>query len=121
MSDSVAEFPHHTDMLAYLEAFARENDLERFITCGAWVDAVRPVEAGWDVTVRGTGPRRFDVVVVASGDDVTVVERGDHATLEVPPNLDSTRRSARLVLNDARCELWGRTSKARSNNRLGIT
>jgi 3-oxochol-4-en-24-oyl-CoA dehydrogenase len=43
-----------------------------------------------------------DVVVVASGDDVVVIERGDGVRVDVPPNLDSTRRSARLVLNDAR-------------------
>src|SRR4051812_32700453 len=31
-----------------------------------------------------------DVVLVASGDDVAVVERGDGVTIKVPPNLDST-------------------------------
>src|SRR5437588_4788953 len=67
MSESVPEFPHHTDMLAYLESYARENDLEPFITCGAWVDSVRPAEGGWEVTVRGSDPRRFDAVVVATG------------------------------------------------------
>src|SRR3954447_15889550 len=42
-----------------------------------------------------------DVLLVASGDDVAVVERGDGVTVDVPPNLDSTRRSARLALDDA--------------------
>src|SRR3954469_12973471 len=42
-----------------------------------------------------------DVVLVASGDDVVVIERGEGVTVDVPPNLDSTRRSARVVLNDA--------------------
>jgi len=42
-----------------------------------------------------------DVILVVSGDDVAVVERGDGVTITVPPNLDSTRRSARLVMNDA--------------------
>src|SRR5207245_8924973 len=42
-----------------------------------------------------------DVVLVASGDDVVVIERGDSVTVDVPPNLDSTRPSARVVLNDA--------------------
>jgi alkylation response protein AidB-like acyl-CoA dehydrogenase len=42
-----------------------------------------------------------DVVLVSTGDDVAIVERGDGMTIEVPPNLDSTRRSARLVLKDA--------------------
>src|SRR5436190_1247782 len=42
-----------------------------------------------------------DVLLMVSGDDVAVVERGDGIEIDVPPNLDSTRRSARLVLNDA--------------------
>src|SRR4029077_12649437 len=42
-----------------------------------------------------------DVVLVATGDDVAIVERGDGVPVDVPPNLDSTRRSARVVLNDA--------------------
>src|SRR5256714_11886299 len=49
MSQSVPEFPHHTHMLAYLESYARENDLQPFITCRAWVDPVRPPEGGWGV------------------------------------------------------------------------
>ncbi|HEV3353788.1 MAG TPA: acyl-CoA dehydrogenase [Acidimicrobiales bacterium] len=41
-----------------------------------------------------------DVLLVVCGDDVVVVERGDGVTVVVPPNLDSTRRSARLTLKD---------------------
>ena len=67
MPPSVPEFPHHTDMLAYLERYAAENDLERFIAFGAWVDSVRPEEGRWEVTVRDNEPRRFDAVVVATG------------------------------------------------------
>jgi cation diffusion facilitator CzcD-associated flavoprotein CzcO len=54
-------------MLAYLERYAAENDLERFIAFGAWVDSVRPEEGRWEVTVRDNEPRRFDAVVVATG------------------------------------------------------
>lgn len=67
MSDSLPEFPHRSDVLAYLEAYAQKNDLQRRITCGAWVEAVRPADGGWEVTVRGQQSRRFDAVVVASG------------------------------------------------------
>ncbi|MBV8979815.1 MAG: acyl-CoA dehydrogenase, partial [Acidimicrobiia bacterium] len=42
-----------------------------------------------------------DVVLVVVGDDVAVIEKGDGVELAVPPNLDSTRRSARLTLADA--------------------
>ena len=67
MPESVPEFPHRSDMLAYLEAYADEFDLRRFITCGTWVSAARPVDGAWEVTVRGEEPRRFDWVVVAAG------------------------------------------------------
>jgi alkylation response protein AidB-like acyl-CoA dehydrogenase len=41
------------------------------------------------------------LLVVAVGDDLAVVEVGDGVAVDVPPNLDSTRRSARITLNDA--------------------
>jgi hypothetical protein len=36
-----------------------------------------------------------DVLLVAVGDDVAVVKRGDGVKVDVPPNMDPTRRSAR--------------------------
>ena len=39
--------------------------------------------------------------LVASGDDVLVVEAGDGVTVETPPNLDPTRRTARVTLDGA--------------------
>ena len=41
------------------------------------------------------------VLLVASGDDVAVVEIGKGVTVEVPPNLDPTRRTARITLDGA--------------------
>ena len=67
MNSSAPEFPHHADMLAYLEAYADQNDLRSHIACGSWVETARPLDGGWEVTVRGGEPRRFDVVVVAAG------------------------------------------------------
>jgi dimethylaniline monooxygenase (N-oxide forming) len=67
MSESAGDFPHHSDMLAYLEAYADANDLSTLIGCGASVEAARPLDDGWEVTVHGRQPRRFDAVVVASG------------------------------------------------------
>ncbi|MCU1454184.1 MAG: putative acyl-CoA dehydrogenase [Acidimicrobiales bacterium] len=47
-----------------------------------------------------------DVLLVPVGDDVAVVDlRGSGASVEVPPNLDPTRRSARVVLDGASAEL----------------
>jgi 3-oxochol-4-en-24-oyl-CoA dehydrogenase len=42
-----------------------------------------------------------EVLLVAAGDDVAVVEVGDGVTVEVPRNLDPTRRTARVTLADA--------------------
>ncbi len=41
------------------------------------------------------------VLLVAAGDDVAVVEVGDGVTVEVPPALDPGRRSARVTLDGA--------------------
>jgi dimethylaniline monooxygenase (N-oxide forming) len=67
MSTAVPEYPHHSDMLAYLERYARENDLGRFVVCDAWVERVRPTDGGWEVAARGQQPKHFDAVVVACG------------------------------------------------------
>jgi hypothetical protein len=63
----MAEFPHHSELLAYLERYADANDLLPHITCGAWVERASPADCGWDVTVRGATPRHFDAFVVAAG------------------------------------------------------
>jgi len=41
------------------------------------------------------------VLIVVTGDDVAVVQVGDGVTVEVPPNLDPTRRTARVTLDGA--------------------
>jgi len=41
------------------------------------------------------------VLLVAAGDDVAIVEVGEGVTVDVPPNLDPTRRSARVTLDGA--------------------
>ena len=67
LPDSIAEFPHHSELLTYLEHYAEVNDLMRLITCGAWVEHARPVDEGWEVTVRGAEPQIFDALVMATG------------------------------------------------------
>jgi len=64
-----------------------------------------------DVTVadgRASGPAGnvlggglAQLLLVAVGDDVAVVEVGEGVTVEVPPNLDPTRRTARITLDGA--------------------
>ena len=71
MSDSVPEFPHHRDMLAYLEAYAEHNGLTRQIRFQTPVERVERVNRGedgsWEVSARGLAPQRFDWIIVAIG------------------------------------------------------
>ena len=69
------------------------------------------VALGGDVRIEGgrasgsagtvLGAAHADVLVVAAGDDVAVVEVGDGVRVDVPANLDPTRRSARVTLDGA--------------------
>ena len=71
MSDSVPEFPHHRDMLAYLEAYAEHNGLTRHICFQTPVERAERVNRGedgsWEVSARGLAPQRFDWIIVAIG------------------------------------------------------
>ena len=44
-----------------------------------------------------------NVLLVAAGDDVAIIEVGDGVQVETPKNLDPTRRSARITLDGAPC------------------
>lgn len=55
-TNSMAEFPHHSELLAYLERYAEANDLLRHVICSARVERARPTENDWQVTVRGAAP-----------------------------------------------------------------
>ncbi|MEA2201087.1 MAG: hypothetical protein QOI89_1683 [Solirubrobacteraceae bacterium] len=67
MPDSAPEFLHHSDMLAYLEAYADARDLTRYISFGARVERIQRGDGGWEVIAGEEAPQRFDWVVVASG------------------------------------------------------
>lgn len=64
---SATEFPHHSELLAYLERYAETNDLLPRITFRAPVEQARPVEHGWEVRAVGCEPQVFDALVVATG------------------------------------------------------
>ena len=63
----MSEFPHHSELLAYLERYAEANQLGRHITSGARVECARPANGGWEVTVGAEAPQSFDALVMASG------------------------------------------------------
>jgi cation diffusion facilitator CzcD-associated flavoprotein CzcO len=74
MPDSWPDYPHHSQVLAYLERYADHFGLRDHIWFGTEVTKVQPAEDGrWDVTIsgaRGGGSdrtQRYAAVVVANG------------------------------------------------------
>ena len=58
---------HHTEFLAYLEAFAARFGLDERIELNARVERAEPAGDGWSVTIAGREPEPFRAVVVATG------------------------------------------------------
>ena len=74
MPDSWPDYPHHSQLLSYLERYADHFDLRPHIWFGTEVIRVEPAEHDrWDVTTRSTGgygaerTSRYAAVVVANG------------------------------------------------------
>jgi hypothetical protein len=74
MPDSWPDYPHHSQVLAYLERYADHFGLREHIWFGTEVTNVAPTADGrWDVTIsgaRGGGSdrtQRYSAVVVANG------------------------------------------------------
>ncbi|HTY33453.1 acyl-CoA dehydrogenase [Mycobacterium sp.] len=66
---------------------------------GGSVEADGAMASGSVGTVLGGN--LADLIMVPAGDDVVVVSVGDGVRVEIPPNLDPTRRSARVHLDGA--------------------
>ncbi|HEV3093427.1 MAG TPA: NAD(P)-binding domain-containing protein [Solirubrobacteraceae bacterium] len=65
---AMEERPHHSQLLGYLERYAEVNDLFGSISLGARVRRAWPDDRGeWLVEVDGHPTRRFDALVVATG------------------------------------------------------
>lgn len=74
LPDSWPDYPHHSQLLAYLERYADHFDLRRHIWFGTEVVRVEPAPGDrWDVTTRSAGgngaqrTQRYAAVVVANG------------------------------------------------------
>jgi hypothetical protein len=73
MPDSWPDYPHHSQILSYLERYADHFNLRRHIWFGTEVVRVSPVAGGrWEVTTRSSGgyterTHRYAAVVVANG------------------------------------------------------
>ncbi|MFB6398201.1 flavin-containing monooxygenase [Polymorphospora lycopeni] len=74
MPDSWPDYPHHSQLLSYLERYADHFGLRQHIWFGTEVVRAVPVDGGrWEVTTRSTGgygperTQRYAAVVVANG------------------------------------------------------
>lgn len=73
MPDSWPDYPHHSQMLAYLERYADHFDLRQHIWFGTEVVRAVPTDDGrWDVTTRGARggaerTQRYAGLLVANG------------------------------------------------------
>lgn len=68
MPEEYPDFPHHTQVKAYLDAYADAFDVRRHIEFENGVlQARRLGDGGWELDTERTGTRRFDLLVVANG------------------------------------------------------
>jgi alkylation response protein AidB-like acyl-CoA dehydrogenase len=110
---AVAPGPFVPTVIASATLAAAADDATKAALLPGLADGSRTgaVALGGDVTVTdGTasgsagvalGGGLAQVLLVAVGDDVAVVEVGDGVTVDTPPNLDPSRRSARITLDGA--------------------
>jgi Flavin-binding monooxygenase-like len=68
MPDDYPDFPHHTQVKDYLDAYADAFDIRKDIEFENGVVDARPADGGgWDLDTQRTGTRHFDVLLVANG------------------------------------------------------
>lgn len=68
MPDDYPDFPHHTQIKDYLDAYADAFGIRERIEFENGVQhAERRVDGGWEITDQAGAVRRFDLLVVANG------------------------------------------------------
>jgi cation diffusion facilitator CzcD-associated flavoprotein CzcO len=83
--DEYPDFPHHTQIKAYLDAYADAFDLRENIEFENGVEHARRLPGGgWELTDQRGAPRRFDLLVVANG------HHWDPRYAEFPGSFDGT-------------------------------
>jgi len=67
------DYPHHSQVLEYLRAYAEHFGVTERIELRTPVERIEPVEGGgaWDVTTGGGQTRRYGAVVIANGHNWT--------------------------------------------------
>jgi cation diffusion facilitator CzcD-associated flavoprotein CzcO len=66
--ESDPQFPHHSDMLSYFNAYADHFDLRKSIRLGCRVESANPLDDGrWRVAQVGGDAREYAACIVATG------------------------------------------------------
>jgi hypothetical protein len=66
--EGTAPYAHHTEMLAYLEGYAKHFGVVDHVLFRSPVQSITPAAGGgWDVVTSGDGSGHYDAVVVATG------------------------------------------------------
>jgi len=67
MPPSYPDFPHHTHIAAYFDAYVDHFGFRDRITFNTRVAHAEPLEPGWRITLEGGEERTYDVLLVANG------------------------------------------------------
>jgi dimethylaniline monooxygenase (N-oxide forming) len=67
MPRSYPDFPHHTQIATYFDAYVDRFGFRDRITFGTAVERAEPDGEGWAVTLDGGETRRYDALIVANG------------------------------------------------------
>jgi dimethylaniline monooxygenase (N-oxide forming) len=67
MPKSYPDFPHHTHVAEYFDAYVDHFGLRDRITFETAVERAAPGDEGWEVTLPGGETRRYDALLVANG------------------------------------------------------
>jgi dimethylaniline monooxygenase (N-oxide forming) len=67
MPAEIPDYPHHSEVLDYLNAYMDHHQLHSHITLNTKVEGVRRVSDGWQVTVSSGERHHYSAVLVANG------------------------------------------------------
>jgi dimethylaniline monooxygenase (N-oxide forming) len=67
MPPSYPDFPHHTHIAAYFDAYVDHFGFRDRITFNTRVARAEPLEPGWRITLEGGEERTYDALLVANG------------------------------------------------------
>jgi cation diffusion facilitator CzcD-associated flavoprotein CzcO len=67
MPDSVAPFPHHADLLAYFQSFAKHFDLEKHFRFNTTVKRIEPEGDFWQVRLDSGETIKYRGAIIANG------------------------------------------------------